>query len=104
MTSKKNGTNLSFSDLSLSEKDSVLNAVKRGASRRDVLKMMSALGVGAAAGGSIFMGASNAWAQTPKKGGKLIIAADQTGPADTLDPSFIPPRSITPVAACFTAR
>ncbi len=88
MISKKNGTDISFSDLASNEKDAVIDAVKRGASRRDVLKMMSALGVGAAAGGSIFVGAKSAWAQTPKKGGKLIIAGDQHGPADTLDPQL----------------
>ncbi len=80
---------VSFDDLNAIEKDNLLTAIRRGASRRDVLKMMGALGVtSAAAATGIFAGAKDAWAQTPKRGGRLVIAHDQHGPNDTLDPQL----------------
>ena len=47
---------------------------------------MMAAGATAATGGTIFSSASQVWANTPKRGGRLVCAGDQHGPADTLDP------------------
>lgn len=79
---------LSFDQLASHEKDTVLRAIRHGASRRDVLKMFGAMGITAAAGGVMFGTAQDAYAATPKKGGKLTIAHDQHGPADTMDPQL----------------
>ena len=52
----------------------VEHAIRKGASRRDLLKMLMASGVGAAAGGSLLLRASAAVAQTPVTGGSLRAA------------------------------
>lgn len=80
--------NPTFDELNFSEKAAVMDMVKRGATRREVMGWMMATGASAAAAGTIFGTASDAWANTPKKGGKLIMAGDQHGPADTLDPAL----------------
>jgi peptide/nickel transport system substrate-binding protein len=79
---------LAFDQLSSNEKDTVLTAIRRGASRRDVLKMFGTMGITAAAGGLMVGAAQEVHAATPKKGGKLTIAHDQHGPADTMDPQL----------------
>ncbi|OKH87199.1 ABC transporter substrate-binding protein [Thalassospira sp. TSL5-1] len=65
----------------------VENMLRRGASRRDLLKFMMVSGVGAAAGGSILLRAGNALAATPVSGGHLRAAAWSSSTADTLDPA-----------------
>ncbi len=62
--------------------------MKRGASRRDVMTWLMAAGATTFASGSVFDGLAHAAAHTPKRGGKLIMAADQHGPNDTLDPAL----------------
>ena len=52
----------------------VENMIRSGASRRDLLRMLMASGVTAAAGGSLLMKASTAVAQTPTTGGTLRAA------------------------------
>ena len=49
----------------------VESAIRRGASRRDLLKMLMGSGIAVGAGGSLLMSASRAVAQTPKTGGHL---------------------------------
>jgi peptide/nickel transport system substrate-binding protein len=62
-------------------------AIRRGASRRDLLKMMFANGVALAAGSTILGRAERAYAATPKKGGSIKAAGWSTSTADTLDPA-----------------
>ncbi|MGY3451475.1 ABC transporter substrate-binding protein [Bradyrhizobium sp. USDA 4353] len=62
-------------------------AIRRGASRRDLLKMMLANGVALAAGSTILGRAERAFAASPKKGGAIKAAGWSTSTADTLDPA-----------------
>ncbi|MBI1220043.1 MAG: ABC transporter substrate-binding protein [Rhodobacteraceae bacterium] len=65
----------------------VEHAIRRGASRRDLLKLLMASGVGVAAGGSLLLRASAALADTPVSGGHLKAAGWSSSTADTLDPA-----------------
>ncbi|MBT9385112.1 ABC transporter substrate-binding protein [Pseudooceanicola sp. CBS1P-1] len=65
----------------------VEHMIRRGASRRDLLKMLMASGVGVAAGGSLLMRATTAVAATPVSGGSLRAAGWSSSTADTLDPA-----------------
>lgn len=65
----------------------VENAIRRGASRRDLLKMLMGSGVAVGVGGSLLMSASRAMAETPKTGGHLKAAGWSASTADTLDPA-----------------
>lgn len=65
----------------------VEQAIRRGASRRDLLKMLMASGVALGAGGSILMRAGQAVASTPVTGGHLKAAGWSSSTADTLDPA-----------------
>ncbi|WP_128255280.1 ABC transporter substrate-binding protein [Falsirhodobacter deserti] len=62
-------------------------AIRRGASRRDLLKMLMASGVAVSAGGSLLLRAGQAAAQTPVTGGALKAASWSASTADTLDPA-----------------
>lgn len=62
--------------------------ISRGASRRDVLKYFMASGATLAASGALFGSATQALAETPKRGGRLVMVGDQHGPNDTLDPAL----------------
>jgi len=77
-----------FGQLGYSDSEILNHMVKRGASRRQVMGWMMAAGATATAAGTVFGTASEAWANTPKRGGKLIFAGDQHGPNDTLDPAL----------------
>lgn len=87
--SDKMSTDPDFDRLHPSDRAAVMDMVRRGASRRQVMGWMMAAGATAAAAGSVFTNASTAWAATPKRGGKLTVAGDQHGPADTLDPALV---------------
>lgn len=65
----------------------VENAIRRGASRRDLLRMFMAGGISLAAGGTILGRATAALAQTPVSGGHLKAAGWSASTADTLDPA-----------------
>lgn len=65
----------------------VEDAIRRGASRRDLLAWLGAAGIGAMAGASLVGSATRALAQTPKRGGKVRIAGFATSTTDTLDPA-----------------
>ncbi len=69
------------------EQERLMRAIRGGASRRDLLGLMGALGLSAGLGGSIIGAATNAHAQTPKKGGKIRVAGFGSSTADTLDPA-----------------
>lgn len=64
----------------------VEDAIRRGATRRDLLKMLAAGGIGLAAGAPIVGRAANAYAATPKSGGHITAAGWSSSTADTLDP------------------
>jgi len=78
--------NFSYDDLRPHEKEGLITAIRKGATRREVMGWMMAAGATVATAGSVFTGASAALAATPKRGGKIIAAGDQHGPKDTLDP------------------
>lgn len=65
----------------------VEDAMRRGASRRDLLRMFMAGGVALAAGGTILGRAGAALAATPVRGGHFIAAGWSSSTADTLDPA-----------------
>lgn len=65
----------------------VEQAIRRGATRRDLLRMFMASGVSLAAGGTILGHAGAALAATPKRGGHIRAAGWSTSTADTLDPA-----------------
>lgn len=89
MAEDKNRSNEpQFELLAPSERARVMDMIKRGVTRRDMVKWMVAAGASASTAGSIFVGAKDAFAQTPKRGGKLIMGFDAHGPADTLDPAL----------------
>lgn len=65
----------------------VENAIRRGATRRELLQMMLAGGVAISAGSIILGRASSALAATPTSGGHLKAAGWSSSTADTLDPA-----------------
>ncbi|MFC3282289.1 ABC transporter substrate-binding protein [Litchfieldella rifensis] len=88
MTNKKNPPNI----LSESEQSARIHeAMRRGMSRRDALKTFGIAGMFAAsAGGLLGSGlgyAGESAGGTPKRGGRIRVAAHATSTADTLDPA-----------------
>jgi len=73
--------------LSTADAARVGEALRRGASRRDVLRMLTAGGMALATAGSIVGTARRAWADTPKSGGKIRVAQPGVSTADTVDPA-----------------
>jgi peptide/nickel transport system substrate-binding protein len=65
----------------------VENAIRRGASRRDLLKMLLAGGAAMAAGSMVLGRATQAVAATPVSGGHFKAAGWSSSTADTLDPA-----------------
>ena len=78
----------SFTLLPAEDRHKVLNALGRGASRREVLGMLGALGAAGTFGSGLFGGLGAAFAaETPKKGGRIRVAGFSSSTADTLDPA-----------------
>jgi peptide/nickel transport system substrate-binding protein len=69
------------------ESQQLMSALKRGASRRDVLAMLMAGGMQATLAGGLATAALSVHAQTPKRGGKIRVAGETTSVNDTLDPA-----------------
>lgn len=65
----------------------VESALRSGASRRDLLKLLMSSGVGFAAGGALLGKVDRAIAATPVRGGALKAAGWSSSTADTLDPA-----------------
>ena len=65
----------------------VENAIRRGASRRELLNMLLAGGAAMAAGGAVLGRATQAVAATPVSGGHFKAAGWSSSTADTLDPA-----------------
>ena len=70
-----------------SDDAAVEQAIRRGATRRELLHMMLAGGVALSAGSAILGRASQAVAATPVSGGTLKAAGWSSSTADTLDPA-----------------
>ena len=71
---------LALNDIDPVDKQLVMDAVRRGISRREMLTMLGAAGMTAASAGSLFTSAGEALAAMPKKGGKVRVALDLHGP------------------------
>ena len=85
---KSTPTELRYQDLDPSGKRLVEKAVRKGYSRREVMKLMMATGVTMAAANNIFSSGQEVMAATPKKGGSVKMASNLHGPDDQLDPSL----------------
>jgi peptide/nickel transport system substrate-binding protein len=69
------------------ESQRLMDALQRGATRRDVLTMLVAGGMHVTLAGSLTGSALTAHAQTPRKGGRITVATNASGVNDTLDPA-----------------
>ena len=69
------------------ESQRIMNSLNRGATRRDILSMLTACGMQAGLAGGIAVLANTAHAQTPRKGGRIKVASQSSGVNDTLDPA-----------------
>ena len=65
----------------------LMAALRRGASRRDILTMLMAGGMQAGLAGGLATTALSAHAQTPRRGGRIRVAGATAGITDTLDPA-----------------
>ena len=61
-------------------------ALKRGASRRELTQWLIAAGMSLSAAGVVLTKSARALADTPKKGGRLRVAGFASSTTDTLDP------------------
>jgi peptide/nickel transport system substrate-binding protein len=69
------------------ESQRLLGALQRGATRRDILSMLSAAGMQAALAGGLASTALSAHAETPRRGGRIRVASATAAASDTLDPA-----------------
>ena len=67
--------------------DRIADDIQRGVSRRDVMRTLLAGGMLASTAGGLLTHAGTAFAQTPKKGGRIRVAVGAGSTADTLDPA-----------------
>lgn len=70
----------------------VFEALNRGMSRRDAMRLLGAAGLMASGVGTLLGAGTSAWAAdapaaVPKRGGKIRVAATASSAADTLDPA-----------------
>ena len=65
----------------------LLQAMRHGASRRELLGMLTGAGMTLAAAGGLLGAAATAQAQTPRSGGRIRVSGTSTSTADTLDPA-----------------
>jgi peptide/nickel transport system substrate-binding protein len=69
------------------ESQRLFGALHRGATRRDMLAMLTAGGMQATLASGLATLATTAHAQTPRKGGRITVATNASGVNDTLDPA-----------------
>ncbi|SFE14017.1 ABC transporter substrate-binding protein [Paracidovorax konjaci] len=69
------------------ESQRVMESLRRGASRRDVLAMFLAGGMQVSLAGGLATMAVSAHAQTPRRGGRIRVAGATAAATDTLDPA-----------------
>lgn len=72
--------------LDTTDRERLVEQVKRGMSRREAITLMAASGVAAVMAGRLFTQAGEVAAATPKKGGTIRYATNLHGPDDKLDP------------------
>ncbi|MBI3709538.1 MAG: ABC transporter substrate-binding protein [Proteobacteria bacterium] len=84
-----------FSDTALIE-----TALRRGASRRQLIRWLSSAGMATAMASTIVASASRALAQTPQRGGRIRVASQTSSTADTVDPAK--QNNQTDYTRCFT--
>ncbi|VVD70443.1 extracellular solute-binding protein [Pandoraea eparura] len=65
----------------------IVDDLGRGVTRRELMRILLASGMLASTAGGLLTHAGNAFAQTPKKGGKIRVAVSTGSTADTLDPA-----------------
>jgi peptide/nickel transport system substrate-binding protein len=73
--------------LSIADDAKLTDALRCGATRREVMGWLLASGMTATVAGTLIARASDALAQTPKKGGQLRVAGFSSSTKDTLDPA-----------------
>jgi len=81
------GTSKPEGALSVHDQTLIRSALRKGATRREMMAWLMAAGMSAAAAGSIVTGATQALAETPKKGGRIRVAGNSSSTADTVDPA-----------------
>ncbi|MEO8544069.1 MAG: ABC transporter substrate-binding protein [Burkholderiaceae bacterium] len=81
------GQTLGLDDLRIEDRERILDGLKRGASRRDILQWLGGAGIAAVTGAGLLTQAQDAIAQTPKRGGKMRVAGHSSSAKDTLDPA-----------------
>lgn len=69
------------------DRQRLASALEGGLPRREALRLLAGLGISAAAGGSILAMPGEAFAQAPKRGGRVRAAGISMSAADTLDPA-----------------
>ncbi len=77
----------SYGDLTGADKNMLNAALRRGATRREAIAMMAAIGLSVAAAGAIVTSATEARAATPVKGGSVKMCPSLHGPDDQLVPA-----------------
>lgn len=80
------GRDIGFPDLETRDRAALTDMLAEGCDRRTALAFLAGLGLSAAVSGPIVAEASQAVADRPKKGGRLVVAHSAHGPTDTLDP------------------
>ncbi|MEJ2002433.1 MAG: ABC transporter substrate-binding protein [Maritimibacter sp.] len=65
----------------------VTDMMRRGAGRRDVLRLLGAGGMAMASAGTLLSSAGRAFAATPVRGGSIRVAGSASSNSDTLDPA-----------------
>lgn len=73
--------------LGAADSSRILDALARGASRRDVLRLLAGAGMALAGSTSIVALAQSTLAATPRRGGRVRVASATSSIADTLDPA-----------------
>ncbi|MBE9607246.1 ABC transporter substrate-binding protein [Acetobacteraceae bacterium H6797] len=61
--------------------------IAKGATRREMMSWLMGAGLSAGLAGEILLGASEAFAQTPRSGGAIKVASQSASTADTVDPA-----------------
>lgn len=78
----------SLINLGIANTACVEDAIRRGASRRELLAIFMAAGASTAMAGSLLASATSALAQgAPRKGGRIKVAGSAISPQDTVDPA-----------------
>jgi peptide/nickel transport system substrate-binding protein len=62
-------------------------ALRRGATRRQMMGWLAASGMGLATSGAVLTHATSALAETPRRGGSIRVAGYSSSTADTVDPA-----------------